>query len=153
MGQSSKNLFHEKKNNISGMTHGDDFVVTGPTARLIELKNKLAGCTNHNKGHQSSRFYTVAHLSSHLSGPMTREIRAQSHRTAIDVSSALSFFFPFHVVCVSLLFLFFVFVPSFSFIFFLVLMFSLLFSSPSPPFPLFHFVHSPFLLSPLSQPV
>ena len=34
---SSKNLFRHK------VTHGDDFVVTGPTDRLAELKNKIGG--------------------------------------------------------------------------------------------------------------
>ena len=30
LGFSSKNLFHQKENRISGLTHGDDFVLTGP---------------------------------------------------------------------------------------------------------------------------
>ena len=34
---------------ISGMAHGDDFVVTGPTVRLIGLENKLAGVCPINK--------------------------------------------------------------------------------------------------------
>ena len=41
--QRSKNLFHHKNNLLSGMTHGDDFVVTGPTSKLIELKKKVEG--------------------------------------------------------------------------------------------------------------
>ena len=34
LGLSSKNLFHLGKCRVSGMTHGDDFVLTGPTKRL-----------------------------------------------------------------------------------------------------------------------
>ena len=34
LGLSSKNLFHHGRNRVSGMTHGDDFVLTGPTKRL-----------------------------------------------------------------------------------------------------------------------
>ena len=41
--QSSKKLLYHKTNNTSRMTHGDDFVVAGPTCKLFELKNKLAG--------------------------------------------------------------------------------------------------------------
>ena len=43
--RSSENLFHHKINRVSGMTHDDDFVVTGTTARLIERKNKLGRST------------------------------------------------------------------------------------------------------------
>ena len=36
------------------MTHGDDFVITGPTDRLADLKNKIVGrVSNQNKNHQS----------------------------------------------------------------------------------------------------
>ena len=38
-----QNLFHHKNTIFSGMTHGDVFLVTGPTSKLIEPKNKLAG--------------------------------------------------------------------------------------------------------------
>ena len=31
LGLSSKNLFHHEEDRISGLTHGDDFVLTGPT--------------------------------------------------------------------------------------------------------------------------
>ena len=31
LGLSSKNLFHHKENRVSGLTHGGDFVLTGPT--------------------------------------------------------------------------------------------------------------------------
>ena len=34
---SSKNLFHHEENRVSGLTHGDDFVLTGPTKRLMEF--------------------------------------------------------------------------------------------------------------------
>ena len=40
LGQSSKYLFHHKGNRMSGMTHGDHFVVTGPESKYpIETKN------------------------------------------------------------------------------------------------------------------
>ena len=42
-GLSSKNVFRHGGHAISGMTHGDEFVVAGLTARLIDLKNKIAG--------------------------------------------------------------------------------------------------------------
>ena len=31
LGLSSKNLFHHREHQVSGLTHGDDFVLTGPT--------------------------------------------------------------------------------------------------------------------------
>ena len=37
LGLSSKNLFHHKDNRISGLTHGDDFVLTKPTKKLVEF--------------------------------------------------------------------------------------------------------------------
>ena len=39
---SSKNLFRHEEHRVSGMTHGDDFVVTGQTDRIADLKNKMA---------------------------------------------------------------------------------------------------------------
>ena len=41
LGLSSKNLFHHVENRVSGLTHGDDFVLTGPTKRLMEFENKM----------------------------------------------------------------------------------------------------------------
>ena len=41
MGLSSKNLFHHKENRVSGLTHGDDFVLTGPTNKLMEFERKM----------------------------------------------------------------------------------------------------------------
>ena len=41
LGLSSKNLFHHKENRVSGLTHGDDFVLTGPTKRLTEFEKKM----------------------------------------------------------------------------------------------------------------
>ena len=41
LGLSSKNLFHHKENQVSGLTHGDDFVLTGPTKRLTEFENEM----------------------------------------------------------------------------------------------------------------
>ena len=43
LGLSSKNLFHHGRNRVSGMTHGDDFVLTGPTKRFTEFENKMTG--------------------------------------------------------------------------------------------------------------
>ena len=40
-GLSSKNLFHHKENRVSGLTHGDDFVLTGPTKKLMEFERKM----------------------------------------------------------------------------------------------------------------
>ena len=39
--RSSRNLFHNKKMKTSGLTHGDDFVVTGTKVSLLELKKQL----------------------------------------------------------------------------------------------------------------
>ena len=41
LGLSSKNLFHHKEHQVSGLTHGDDFVLTGPTKRLMEFKKEM----------------------------------------------------------------------------------------------------------------
>ena len=41
LGLSSGNLFHNKKKKTSGLTHGDDFVVTGTKESLLELKKQL----------------------------------------------------------------------------------------------------------------
>ena len=43
LGQNSKNMYHQKQNNVSGMTHGVDFTDNGTTASLIELNNKSSG--------------------------------------------------------------------------------------------------------------
>ena len=42
LGLSSKNLFHHKEDRASGLTHGDAFVLTGPTKKLIEFERKMA---------------------------------------------------------------------------------------------------------------
>ena len=36
----SRNGDH-KENRVSGLTHGDDFVLTGPTKRLTEFENEM----------------------------------------------------------------------------------------------------------------
>ena len=41
LGLSSKNLFHHKEYKVSGLTHGDDFVLTGPIERLREFKKEM----------------------------------------------------------------------------------------------------------------
>ena len=41
LGLSSKNLFHHKEHQVSGLTHGDDLVLTGPTKRLMEFKKEM----------------------------------------------------------------------------------------------------------------
>ena len=43
LGLSSKNLFCQERNQVLGMTHGDDLVLTGLTERLTELENKVTG--------------------------------------------------------------------------------------------------------------
>ena len=40
-GLSSKNLFRHKENRVSGLTHGDDFVLTWPTKKLVEFERKM----------------------------------------------------------------------------------------------------------------
>ena len=42
LGLSSKNLFHHKENRVSDLTQGDDFVLTGPTKKLMEFERKMA---------------------------------------------------------------------------------------------------------------
>ena len=34
-------MFHHKENRVSGLTHGDDFVLTGPTKMPKEFENKM----------------------------------------------------------------------------------------------------------------
>ena len=34
-------MFHHKKNRVWGLTHGDDFVLTGPTKKLTEIGMKM----------------------------------------------------------------------------------------------------------------
>ena len=41
LGLSSKNLFHHKEDRVSGLTHGDDFVLTEPTKKLMEFERKM----------------------------------------------------------------------------------------------------------------
>ena len=41
LGLSSKNLFHHREDRVSGLTHGDDFVITGPTEKLMEVERKM----------------------------------------------------------------------------------------------------------------
>ena len=41
LGRSSRNLFQHKTRKTSGLTHGDDFVVTGMKESLLELKKQL----------------------------------------------------------------------------------------------------------------
>ena len=43
LGLRSKTLFYQEGHQISGMTHGDDFVLTGPTAQLKEFDSKMKG--------------------------------------------------------------------------------------------------------------
>ena len=43
LGFSSKKLFRHEGYRVSGMSHGDDFMGTGPTDRLADLKNNNAG--------------------------------------------------------------------------------------------------------------
>ena len=41
LGLSSKNLFHHKEDRVSGLTHCDDFAITGPTRKLLEFERKM----------------------------------------------------------------------------------------------------------------
>ena len=41
LGLSSKILFHHKEIRVSGFTHGDDFVLTVPTKKLMEFERKV----------------------------------------------------------------------------------------------------------------
>ena len=41
LGRSSRNLFRTSKKKTSGLTHGDDFVVTGTKGSLLELMKQL----------------------------------------------------------------------------------------------------------------
>ena len=44
LGLSSEIQFRHEEHRDSGMTHGDDFVVTGPSDGLVaDIKNKIAG--------------------------------------------------------------------------------------------------------------
>ena len=47
LGLSSKNLFHHKENRVSGLTHGDDFVLTGPTKKPMEFERKMTERVSH----------------------------------------------------------------------------------------------------------
>ena len=52
LGRSSRSLFHIKKRKTSGLTHGDDFVVTGSKGSLLELKKQLESVSNQSKHHR-----------------------------------------------------------------------------------------------------
>ena len=53
LGLSSKNLFCQESHQVSGMTLGDDFVLSGPTERLAEFeKQNDRGVFNHIKACQ-----------------------------------------------------------------------------------------------------
>ena len=41
LGLSSKNLFHHREDRVSGLTHVDDFVLTGPPKKLREFERKM----------------------------------------------------------------------------------------------------------------
>ena len=43
LGLSSKNLLRHDEHRVSGLTQGEDFVVTGSTDRLTEFENKMTG--------------------------------------------------------------------------------------------------------------
>ena len=43
LGLSRKNLFRYDGHRVSGLTHGDHFMVAGPTNRFANLRNKIAG--------------------------------------------------------------------------------------------------------------
>ena len=41
LGLSSKKLYHHEGNRVSGLTHGDHFVLTWPTKKLVEFERKM----------------------------------------------------------------------------------------------------------------
>ena len=41
LGASSKNLFHHEEDRVPGLTHGDDFVFTGPTEKLMKIEKRM----------------------------------------------------------------------------------------------------------------
>ena len=51
-GLSSKNLFHHKEDRVSGLTHGDDFVLTGPTKKLMEFGRKMTSVSHQSEDHR-----------------------------------------------------------------------------------------------------
>ena len=53
LGLSSKNLVHHKENRVSGLTHGDDFVLTGPTKETDGVRKEDDECVSHqSEGHR-----------------------------------------------------------------------------------------------------
>ena len=52
LGISLNNLFRQEGDRVSGMTHGDDFVLTGPTERLTVFENNDRGVSSRGKLHQ-----------------------------------------------------------------------------------------------------
>ena len=51
LGLSSKNLFRHEERRVSGTTHGDDLMLTGPTDQLTEFQNDWS-LSNQDKFHQ-----------------------------------------------------------------------------------------------------
>ena len=43
LGLSSKSLFRQERHSVSGVAHGDDFALTGPTERLTRFGTEMAG--------------------------------------------------------------------------------------------------------------
>ena len=52
-GPARRICFTTREDRVSGLTHGDDFVVTGPTEKLMEVERKDDECvSNQSEGHQ-----------------------------------------------------------------------------------------------------
>ena len=60
LGRSSRNLFHNEKKKTSGLTNGDDLMVTGTKGSLLELKMQLESVYPISaKEHQSAESETM----------------------------------------------------------------------------------------------
>ena len=83
LGRSSRTLFHNSKRKTSGLTHGDDFVVTGTKRRLLELKKQLE---------------SVYPINASIIGPgSTKNIKAPNRRICCGETGKLHQHDPRHV--------------------------------------------------------
>ena len=56
LGRSSRNLFHNKKRETSGLTHGDDFVVTGNEGESVGAQEAFGERVSNQSEHHRCRF-------------------------------------------------------------------------------------------------
>ena len=80
LGLSSKTLFHQERSEVSGMTHGDDLVLTGPTKRLTEFENKMTGVSSNQSTNHQLRFIKE-HQSVEQKGALGKERNCFSARS------------------------------------------------------------------------